>query len=111
MNEHEREMARGAVTTMDRAERDWAALFPEAETRTLRQRWDGIQTGFVDEPREAVQQADALVEEIMKRLTDGFAGARGELEQAWAQNGDASTEDLRQALRRYRSFFDRLLAV
>jgi hypothetical protein len=109
MNEHEHEMAREDGATV--AERDWAALFPEDETRTFRQRWDGIQAGFVDEPREAVQQADALVTEIMKRLADGFTGARGELERAWAQNGDASTEDLRQAFRRYRSFFDRLLAV
>jgi hypothetical protein len=109
MNEHEHATARADVATV--AERDWAALFQEEDTRTFRQRWDGIQAGFVDEPREAVQQADALVAEIMKRLTDGFADARGQLERDWAQSRDASTEDLRQAFRRYRSFFDRLLTL
>jgi hypothetical protein len=88
-----------------------AQLFDEAATGDLRRRWDGIQTGFVDEPRGAVEQADALVAECMQRLADTFARERQGLEQQWSRGDDVSTEDLRVALRRYRSFFDRLLAL
>jgi hypothetical protein len=88
-----------------------APLFDEAASGDLRQRWDGIQTGFVDEPRGAVEQADALVAECMQRLADTFAQERQGLEQQWSRGDDVSTEDLRIALRRYRSFFDRLLAL
>ena len=70
-----------------------------------------MQTGFVDEPRAAVEQADALVAEVMKRLADSFATERQALEQQWSRGDDVSTEELRLALRRYRSFFDRLLSV
>ena len=87
------------------------ALFPPDETQTLRSRWDTIQTGFVDEPRRAVEQADALVAEAMKRLAEIFAQAREDLEGQWSRGDDVSTEDLRLALQRYRSFFDRLLSV
>src|SRR5690348_1968763 len=38
-----------------------APLFPETELTELRKRWDGIQTGFVDQPRKAVEEADNLV--------------------------------------------------
>ena len=93
------------------AETSWAALFGEEEARTYKTRWDEIQSRFVDEPRDAVQQADALVNETTQRLATVFAQERSRLEQEWAQKGDVSTEDLRQALRRYRSFFERLLAV
>jgi hypothetical protein len=88
-----------------------APLFDEAATGDLRRRWDGIQTGFVDEPRGSVEQADALVAECMQRLADTFARERQGLEQQWSRGDDVSTEDLRIALRRYRSFFDRLLAL
>ena len=88
-----------------------APLFDEAATGDLRRRWDGIQTGFVDEPRGSVEQADALVAECMQRLADTFARERQGLEQQWSRGDDVSTEDLRVALRRYRSFFDRLLAL
>jgi hypothetical protein len=70
-----------------------------------------LQTGFVDDPRQSVQQADALVGEVMQRLADMFAHERERLEGQWSRGDDVSTEDLRQALRRYRSFFDRLLAL
>jgi len=86
-------------------------LFSTDETQTFRSRWDDIQTGFVDEPRTAVEQADGLVAEAMKRLAEMFADERAELEQQWDRGDDISTEDLRVALRRYRSFFARLLAV
>jgi hypothetical protein len=86
-------------------------LFPEKEANDFRKRWADIQTGFVDEPRHSVEQADALVAEVIKRLADGFAEARSRLEGQWGRGDNVSTEDLRIALRRYRSFFDRLLNV
>jgi hypothetical protein len=74
-------------------------------------RWDTIQAGFVDEPRRSVADADALVAEVIDEITDAFAGARAALEAQWSEGGEASTEDLRQAFRRYRSFFQRLLTT
>ena len=71
----------------------------------------GVQTAFVDEPRAAVEQADALVAEVMQQLTDGFARERAGLERQWSGGQDVSTEELRLAIRRYRSFFDRLLSL
>jgi hypothetical protein len=74
-------------------------------------RWKEIQAQFVDEPRSAVQDADALVADLMQRLARTFAAERAQLESRWASGEDVSTEDLRQGLRRYRSFFERLLAA
>jgi hypothetical protein len=87
------------------------ALMVETEIRDLQGRWNVIQTKFVDVPREAVADADRLVAETIQRLAQSFAHGRATLEQQWDQGEDVSTEDLRQAFRRYRSFFDRLLAV
>jgi len=81
------------------------------ETHTFRSRWDSIQTGFVDEPRRSVEQADSLVAEVMKRLAETFAEERSKLEGQWSRGDNVSTEDLRLALQRYRSFFDRLLSM
>ena len=86
-------------------------LFPTGQVETFRTRWTEVQTGFVDEPRHAVEQADGLVAEMMKQLAEVFADERSKLEEQWSRGDDISTEDLRQALRRYRSFFDRLLSV
>jgi hypothetical protein len=86
-------------------------LFPSNELEDLRTRWKDIQTGFVDEPRKAVEQADSLVASAMKRLAEVFAQERSGLEQQWDRGDNVSTEDLRVALQRYRSFFDRLLSV
>jgi hypothetical protein len=88
-----------------------APLLSSDEANNLRRRWDEIQTGFVDEPRRSVQQADNLVAEAMKRLAETFADERAKLEGQWDRGDDVSTEDLRVALRRYRSFFNRLLSV
>jgi hypothetical protein len=85
-------------------------LFPDNELTEFRARWDKAQIGFVDEPRAAVEQADSLVATIVTRIAEQFAAERAELEHQWDRGDDVSTEDLRQALRRYRSFFDRLLA-
>ena len=86
-------------------------LFSPDETKDLRARWDTIQSGFVDEPRRAMEEADSLVLAAMKRLTELFADERANLEAQWDRDGSASTEDLLLALRRYRSFFGRLLSV
>jgi len=86
-------------------------LFDGADAEGYRTRWGAIQTGFVDEPRRAVEEADALVAEVVKRLAEGFAGTRQRLETEWERNDQVSTEDLRQSMRRYRSFFDRLLRL
>jgi hypothetical protein len=74
-------------------------------------RWQEIQVGFVDEPREAVEKADNLVAELMRQLAETFADERRRLEEAWSAGEDVDTEDLRVALTRYRSFFHRLLAT
>ena len=86
-------------------------LFPAENASELRTRWDSIQAGFVDEPRKAVEEADSLVATAMKRLAETFADERAKLETQWDKGDDVSTEDLRVALRRYRSFFGRLLSM
>jgi hypothetical protein len=77
----------------------------------LRGRWDHVQTGFVDEPRAAVKEADELVAQAMKRLAEVFADERARLEQQWDRGDNVNTEDLRIALKKYRTFFQRLLSV
>jgi len=77
----------------------------------LRTQWDQIQTGFVDEPRKAVQEADQLVETAIKRLSESFTEQRNTLEGQWDRGDDVSTEDLRLALQKYRAFFQKLLTV
>lgn len=94
-----------------RSSEEQTPLFPETDAEPFRQRWQELQTAFVDNPRNAVQQADALVAEVMQRLAGTFADERKNLEGHWERGADVSTEDLRVALQRYRSFFSRLLAV
>jgi hypothetical protein len=86
-------------------------LFPDNELGDFRQRWQNVQVGFVDDPRNAVKGADELVASLMTRLAQVFSDERGKLEHEWDKGENVSTEDLRVALRRYRSFFDRLLSV
>jgi hypothetical protein len=86
-------------------------LFNENESETFQSRWYGIQSEFVDQPRRSVEQADELVASVIKRLAEVFATERENLEKQFTDNDDVSTEDLRLALRRYRSFFQRLLSV
>ena len=102
--------ATGAAVARAREE-EKVALFIANEANELRGRWDGIQVGFVDEPRKAVQEADALVSATISRLAEMFAAERQKLEQQWDRSENVSTEDLRLALQRYRSFFTRLLAI
>ena len=84
-------------------------LFTEVEMEEFRTQWNPLQTGFVDEPRRAVEDADKLVASVMQRLAEGFANERSGLEKQWDRGDNVSTEDLRVALQRYRSFFGRLL--
>jgi hypothetical protein len=88
-----------------------AQLLEGEEMHDVITRWSEIQAHFVDEPRSAVQDADALVADLMQRLARMFAAERDQLESRWTSGEDVSTEDLRQGLRRYRSFFERLLAA
>jgi len=88
-----------------------AMLFADSEVGDYRSRWNSIQTAFVDEPRQAVEDADNLVKSVLKKLSDGFTNERGRLANQWERGDNVSTEDLRIALQRYRSFFDRLLNV
>jgi hypothetical protein len=92
-------------------EGDRTAMFGPDESSGFRTRWDAIQTGFVDEPRKAVQEADTLVAEVIKRLSEVFADERTTLEHQWERGDQISTEDLRVALKKYRSFFERLLTL
>ena len=87
------------------------ALLPKGDCDRLRGEWDSIQAGFVDEPRSAVERADTLVATTMKQLAETFAAERSKLEGAWDRGGTVSTEELRVALQRYRSFFNRLLTI
>ena len=87
------------------------ALFPSGESAEFRRRWADIQASFVDEPKPSVEKANQLVDSVIQHLAQVFDAERSKLEGAWSKGGEISTEDLRQALRRYRSFFDRLLAV
>jgi len=86
-------------------------LFSESEMGEFRSQWAKIQTCFVDEPRGTVKDADKLVAAVMQRLAEGFANERSTLEKQWDRGDNVSTEDLRLALQRYRSFFDRLLKL
>ena len=86
-------------------------LFSESEMGDFRSQWSKVQTGFVDEPRRTVEEADKLVAAVMQRLAEGFANERSGLEKQWDSGDNVSTEDLRLALQRYRSFFDRLLKL
>jgi hypothetical protein len=86
-------------------------LLAADDAERFRARWTDIQTGFVDAPRRAVEQADALVAELMQHLARTFADERGRLEGQWDRGDDVPTDNLRDAFQRYRSFFERLLAT
>ena len=86
-------------------------LFEAADRDRFGESWTSIQAAFVDDPRDAVKEADTLVAELMQRLAETFSAERSRLESQWDNDEDVSTEDLRIALQRYRSFFDRLLSA
>jgi hypothetical protein len=103
-------VAAANATAAAAADATSGALFPDDELHNFRARWDQAQTSFVDEPRRAVEQADSLVANVVQRIAEQFSNERAKLEEQWSKGDNVSTEDLRQALRRYRSFFDRLLS-
>jgi hypothetical protein len=109
------DIARGRATAAPVIDRPddtrHAELFPNEELAGYRTQWEAIQTGFVDQPRAAVAQADALVSQLVTRLTDVFTRERSTLEGQWTKGDNVSTEDLRIALTRYRAFFHRLLSM
>lgn len=86
-------------------------LFEDEAARKFRSRWQVIQGKFVDDPRDSVKQADDLVADIIKSVTMSFSDRRMSLEKQWNSGQNVSTEDMRQALKRYRSFFERLLTL
>jgi len=100
----------GAGAALAKDEQTGPLFVPEEATK-FRSRWDAIQAAFVDEPRRAVEQADSLVAESVKRLAEIFADERAKLDSQWDRGDSVSTEDLRLALRRYRAFFGRVLSV
>ena len=104
--EHEARMAPENVN-----QGDLAPLFENDSADKFRTRWLAIQSKFVDDPKASVRDADDLVADVIQGITSSFADRRGTLEKNWNGGGEASTEDLRQALKQYRSFFDRLLSL
>jgi hypothetical protein len=104
--------APGGVAVGATAENDDSGPLMDTETGAgFQRRWQEVQTRFVDEPRDAVEEADSLVANVMRQLAETFAQERERLEAQWARGEDISTEDLRVALQRYRSFFRRLLST
>jgi hypothetical protein len=88
-----------------------APLLTPERSSEYSSRWQDVQAEFVDEPQKAVKDADGLVAEVIQTLATSFAEQRRELEDHWKEGTEVSTEDLRQALMQYRSFFQRLLAA
>jgi len=88
-----------------------APLFTQEAATDLRARWDMVQKGFVDDPGQAVHAADELVAQVTQSLAETFARQRSALEEGLDQAVAPTTENLRLALRQYRSFFERLLSI
>jgi hypothetical protein len=86
-------------------------LLPAEQLSEFERQWQQVQAGFVDEPRRAVEEADGLVADLSEKLAASFSESRSRLETQWDRGDDASTEELRLALMRYRSFFKRLLSA
>jgi len=107
----DREPVAGHETSSRPAGVERTVLFKDDESGQFRTRWTEVQSAFVDSPRSAVERADSLVAETMKRLAEMFSDERKKLEGQWDRGDNVTTEDLRVALQRYRAFFDRLLNV
>jgi hypothetical protein len=97
------------ATPASHEEASLAPLFAEDVASDFRSRWDVVQRGFVDDPKKSVREGDELVAHVIKSLAETFSGQRAALEDD--RTDQASTENLRLALRRYRSFFERLLSI
>ncbi len=106
--------AKGAAGIEERTPTDRRAtepLFSSRDADRYRDQWRSVQSEFVDQPREAVEQADRLVADLMQSLAAQFSETRNGLESKWNDSADPSTEDLRVAMTRYRAFFERLLSA
>ena len=99
------------VESRPRGMSDGESLLSEAEGARLRARWESIQASFVDQPRESVSEAEALLSEVLQSLANGFSRQRSELEARWGEAQAPSTEDMRLTVKRYRTMFERLLAA
>jgi len=86
-------------------------LLDAGDQDRFRRRWSDVQARFVDDPQEAVRTADGLVAELMQSMAQGFSDHKARLESQWQSGDSPDTEELRQALQRYRSFFNRLLST
>jgi len=98
-------------TRMTREEAKLAPLFSQEAAADFRLRWDLVQRGFDDDPREAVHAAEELVAQITQNLAQSFAKQRSELEKRLDQAESPTKENVRSALRHYRSYFERLLSI
>jgi len=101
----------GVTQTTVKEDAKLAPLFTQDAATDFRSRWDVVQRSFVDDPREAVRAGDELVAQVIKSLAETFANHRSDVESSHDKAGAPSTENLRLALRRYRSFFERLLSI
>jgi len=86
-------------------------LLTGAEIDELQSRWNTIQIEFVDAPSTSVEQADALVGEVMERIERIFSEKRALLDEKRGNHEEVSTEDHRIALQRYRTLFNHLLEL
>ncbi len=114
LEKQEGEVISGEVISMESRRmniKTEGSLVGTRQLEDLRGRWSGIQASFVDDPRKAVQEADALVASAVKQIEESFRDQRSQLEKQWSEGTEASTEDLRVAVQRYRAFFDRLLSM
>jgi hypothetical protein len=109
--EEDRVESQGEGTETQQAEAGFALLLPNHEVDQFWAEWNAIQAKFVDNPETSVEAADSLVAQVMKRLAEVFSEEREQLESQWRQGEEVSTENLRVALQRYRSFFNRLLSL
>jgi sRNA-binding protein len=85
--------------------------FPPERISEFRTRWSRVQELFVEDPRRSLEQAGANVQDVIRELGASFARERSDLERRMAGGDSVSTEELRVALRRYKSFFDRILTL
>jgi hypothetical protein len=97
-----------AATDAPAAAGTTASLVGSLDTDGIRNRFLDIQAGFVDEPRQAVEEAGRLVDDLVQQVADALREQRGQLAGA---TDEGSTEDLRLALRAYRQFVDRILGL
>ena len=101
----------GVAQTTIKEDAKLAPLFTQDAATDFRARWDVVQRSFVDDPKEAVRAGDELVAQVIKSLAETFANQRSDLESSHDHARTPTTENLRHALRRYRSFFERLLSI